>query len=296
MNASRNCDVGAVQVAHEVEDRVGLAGSVGLSSSSRASVVRAERPRSPTPRPGVSMRVRSASFRDGQPTVDPLDRLERPARRGRCRSAPSSRRKGELARAGGRSSAVTRYPRAWRYQVTIRVHSPASVAASRSPTRALRSVDLPALTRPAMATRSGSSRRRTTAVDRRLDWSVPSATRTRLVGDAPDLDARSPGPVDMRRARASDGRSTQLPVSWTTEWSGLATRMHICVASPGRSVTLYSVNGDRRRRTGSMGPCPGMPGLVGGTVSKKKWTWRAGDVRRVAEGLVVDDVARRRSR
>jgi hypothetical protein len=45
------------------------------------------------------------------------------------------------------------------YQVTMRVHSPASVGAIDSPTSALSNVDLPALTLPAMATRSGSSKR-----------------------------------------------------------------------------------------------------------------------------------------
>ena len=45
------------------------------------------------------------------------------------------------------------------YQVTTRVHSPASVGAISSPTSALSSVDFPALTLPAMATRSGSSKR-----------------------------------------------------------------------------------------------------------------------------------------
>ena len=52
---------------------------------------------------------------------------------------------------------------------TMRVHSPASVGASSSPTRALSSVDLPALTLPAMATRSGSSSRSSTAWSR---WSA----------------------------------------------------------------------------------------------------------------------------
>jgi len=43
--------------------------------------------------------------------------------------------------------------------VTTRVHSPASVGAISSPTSALSSVDLPAFTFPAIATRSGSSNR-----------------------------------------------------------------------------------------------------------------------------------------
>src|SRR3954470_21292972 len=51
-----------------------------------------------------------------------------------------------------------------RYQVTIFVHSPASVGASSSPTSALSNVDLPAFTLPAIATRNGSSMRSTTAV------------------------------------------------------------------------------------------------------------------------------------
>src|SRR6478735_10204116 len=41
------------------------------------------------------------------------------------------------------------------YQVTIRVHSPASVGASSSPTSALSRVDFPALIFPAIASRSG---------------------------------------------------------------------------------------------------------------------------------------------
>ena len=45
------------------------------------------------------------------------------------------------------------------YHVTTRVHSPASVAAIASPTSALSSVDLPAFTLPASASRSGSSSR-----------------------------------------------------------------------------------------------------------------------------------------
>ena len=47
------------------------------------------------------------------------------------------------------------------YQLTNCVHSPASVGAMRSPTSALTSVDLPAFTRPAIATRSGPCRRAT---------------------------------------------------------------------------------------------------------------------------------------
>src|SRR4051812_49858977 len=63
----------------------------------------------------------------------------------------------------------------------MRVHSPASVAASSSPTRALSRVDLPALTLPAIATRNGSSRRRRARTSRgsRVSASARSSrTRT----------------------------------------------------------------------------------------------------------------------
>ena len=44
-----------------------------------------------------------------------------------------------------------------RYQVITLVHSPASVGASSSPTSAFSSVDFPAFSLPAMASRNGSS-------------------------------------------------------------------------------------------------------------------------------------------
>jgi hypothetical protein len=61
--------------------------------------------------------------------------------------------------AAARGNIVTFGTCASTYQVTTRVHSPASVGAIASPTSALSSVDLPAFTFPAMATRSGSSKR-----------------------------------------------------------------------------------------------------------------------------------------
>ena len=79
-----------------------------------------------------------------------------------CRStsmAPASRENGTCRGSPLIGWSITRYVIPSRYQVTIFVHSPASVGASSSPTRALSNVDLPAFTFPAMATRSGSSRR-----------------------------------------------------------------------------------------------------------------------------------------
>ena len=61
------------------------------------------------------------------------------------------------------------------YQVTTRVHSPASVGASSSPTSALSSVDFPAFTRPTIATRNGSPRRSWTRRSRSPDTVDPSA-------------------------------------------------------------------------------------------------------------------------
>ncbi len=79
-----------------------------------------------------------------------------------CRSnesAPLVREMASCRGAAARGYMVTFGEWASMYQVTIRVHSPASVGAIDSPTSALSSVDLPAFTLPAMATRSGSSNR-----------------------------------------------------------------------------------------------------------------------------------------
>ena len=74
-------------------------------------------------------------------------------------NALSSRRNGSCRGSSPRLCIKTRYVVPSWYQVTIVVHSPASVGASRSPTSAFSSVLLPAFTFPAMATRRGSSRR-----------------------------------------------------------------------------------------------------------------------------------------
>ena len=108
----------------------------------------------------------------------------------------------------GRRSALTRYPRPCRYHVTILVHSPASVAASRSPTRALSSVDLPAFTRPAIATRNGSSSRRVT-VSIAATYPVPAAACRARSAIARTSVARSL--IAMVRVRTGCRRSCRCP-------------------------------------------------------------------------------------
>lgn len=63
-------------------------------------------------------------------------------------------------------------------RVTSRVHSPTSVGATRRPIRALTSVDLPDLIRPATATCSGAESRRSTS-------RKPSAVRSETCGCNP---------------------------------------------------------------------------------------------------------------
>src|SRR6185503_1067188 len=53
----------------------------------------------------------------------------------------------------------------------MRVHSPTSVGATRRPMSALTSVDLPAFSRPAIATRNGSPSRRRTS--KTCAWAAP---------------------------------------------------------------------------------------------------------------------------
>ena len=108
--------------------------------------------------PGVSMSVAAASPAVGQSTTS-RSTCSAAASASSSRSSPRTRRTGSGRRDPSRACSTTRGTGPCRYQVTTRVHSPASVGAIRSPTSALSSVDLPALTRPARATRSGSSSR-----------------------------------------------------------------------------------------------------------------------------------------
>ena len=96
-------------------------------------------------------------------------------------------------------------PRPFAYQVTTRVHSPASVAASRSPTKALSSVDLPALIRPAMATRSGSSQ----PAHHRLEPGLLGRARVgrhRVLQQRPDAGGEAARAAPLRHDAASSGR------------------------------------------------------------------------------------------
>ena len=121
-----------------------------------------------------------------------------------------------------------------RYQVTILVHSPGVGRCSSSPTSALSSVDLPAFTLPAIATRSGSSRRSRSASSdaavrrcrrytRTASWSRPRTSsssggrrditgrRCREQRPAPDREVRGCGPaLPRRRPSAAHGSTRQL--------------------------------------------------------------------------------------
>ncbi len=108
--------------------------------------------------PGVSISVVVRRPREGQSTSSRSTSSGVLPRRSNS-NRPSVRVTGSWRGAPERGIRVTRGLVASRYQVTIRVHSPASVGAICSPTRALSNVDLPALTFPATATRSGSSSR-----------------------------------------------------------------------------------------------------------------------------------------
>src|SRR4051794_28915873 len=140
------------------------AGVTWSSPGARNACVRADTSTDSEAMPGVSISVIERSDDEGQSTtrrstssagVSPRSTSMAPASRenGTCR--------GSLPSLG---CSVTRYVMPSRYHVTIFVHSPASVGASSSPTSALSSVDLPAFTLPAIATRNGSSMRPTTAV------------------------------------------------------------------------------------------------------------------------------------
>src|SRR5581483_12257297 len=75
----------------------------------------------------------------------------------------------------------------------MRVHSPASVGARRSPTNAFSSVDLPALTRPAIATRRGpASRSRIDAIW--LAYADPAVREASESTSASTWSAADPNP------------------------------------------------------------------------------------------------------
>ena len=194
--------VGGVQVAHQVDHRVGLA-----SARRRGRGTRRRGPRcraTATRCPGCRSASSCAGSADGHCTssrstcstggalqvelqrpVDPVDRA----------AAAAARRRGDT------SSPSATCPST--YQVTTRVHSPASVGAIASPTSALSSVDLPAFTLPAMATRSGSSNRS------RLCCSQPSGLRAVAVdvdGAAQQHRADRRRAAGLRRIRADRGR------------------------------------------------------------------------------------------
>ena len=168
--------------------------------------VRADRSVEIDAMPGVS-RMRQVAQPAGRPAdLEPVD-VGRPAgRRGRprerrCRGSTDDRRGLPLER--GRRSTCGRSP-AW-YQVTIWVHSPASVGASSSPSSALSRVDLPALTLPAIASRSGPVSRSPISASWRVG--IGPVARARPLAAAPSSgDDQSSSSTGRRSTIASPAR------------------------------------------------------------------------------------------
>ena len=111
-------------------------------------------------RPGVSttMRSRRWSLVNATSTYE-ISLRGTPSR---CGIIPDSS-SGRLTREPSRRTTSTRSAVPYRNCVTMRVHSPTSVGATRRPMSAFTSVDLPDFNRPAIATRSGSDSRRRTS-------------------------------------------------------------------------------------------------------------------------------------
>ena len=125
------------------------------------------------------------------------------------------------------------------YQVTSLVHSPASVGASSSPTRALSSVDLPALTLPAIASRSGPESR-----------APASASWSRDAGSS----ARSRATLTSSRTAAVSGSSADEPRSLARSAVAHALRSSRPRAEPARSRPARRSASSAARRSRSCGP------------------------------------------
>ena len=123
-------------------------------------------------RPGVSMTVMSSSAALDSSTST-RSRSAGSAPRAAGRRCPRSRASLRLDPPRNTSWAWGGYPK--RNQVTARVHSPKAVGATLWRRSAFTSVDLPLLTRPATATRSGSERLLRTALTATRTGSLSSA-------------------------------------------------------------------------------------------------------------------------
>ena len=166
------------------------------ASGVSACRVRAETSVDSDAMPGVSISVSSRSRWVGQVTTSRSTSPGAVPPRSTS-SAPPCRRNGRLRGSPWRGCRTTRGWSPRTYQVTIWVHSPASVGASSSLTRALSMVDLPAFTRPAIATRSGPASRA------RISCRVGAGLRGRrlLAGQ----------PEQRRRSRRSGPQPRLLP-------------------------------------------------------------------------------------
>ena len=171
--------------------------------------------------PGVSISVTSSSVDAGQRTSSQRDVALGERRRARRRARRRPRLKRErLVAAVAQHGAAPRSSCPCGTTTRCRVHSPASVGASRSPTSALSSVDLPALTRPAIATCSGPSSRA-----RGSPWPVASAGTSRSSSGATSTssgDRRGPVPCAHAPRMASTLREPRRAVEPARRSSALA--------------------------------------------------------------------------
>src|SRR5215207_6848875 len=169
--------------------------------------------------PGVSRMVMSRSRLVGQATSIRSTSAADSSPRSTSR-APLSRFHGRVT--GGPSSGWTTTDGAGpsAYQVRILVHSPASVGASSSPSRALSSVDLPALTLPAMASRRGPCSRERA-----------SASRPRAPSSLACAAARS-SRAEMDSTRLSATRTRQFPSGGSHPVQAAVLRLELLAADP----------------------------------------------------------------
>src|SRR6478735_3371382 len=180
--------------------RSALLPSGARSAAPRSTSVRDTEAASSEPSPGVSITVMSAS----RPLVRYASRCEMPDRSmPRSAGMPPSGANGSVVRVPSVCTTSIRSTVPYWNRVTSRVHSPMSVGATRRPINALTNVDLPDLIRPATASCSGESSRRSTSLTPALVRGATCGNRAvQTVATAADS-----GPCIARpptRARALD--------------------------------------------------------------------------------------------
>ena len=196
MNASRNCDVRSMEVAHQVEDRIGLHPGRRRRRSRSARVVRSEVPSFADARPGRvdERQVGQLAATASRPRSARSTRSARPPRSISQRAVLAAERRGRAEPAGRSVGRRRGSPSAWRYQVTIRG---ALTGVGRGQALADQGVEEGRLAGLHPAGDRDPQRlveRRMRGLDDALAWSVPSADRSASSAMRRTSAARSPGP------------------------------------------------------------------------------------------------------